>query len=140
RTACNALPRKAPPVAAASQPEPAAEGAPPSLNPRNQPEPSTTGARRRRVYRFLQRGEPQREAQAGRSRPIRRNATDTALQSVAPFVHLDRRIGPPRTTTRRIKMCAKTRLTANNRQWEARLLRPRRQSPDGRGTLFSGAG
>src|SRR5262249_6981347 len=116
------------------------EGAPPSLNPRNQPEPSTTGARRRRVYRFLQRGEPQREAQAGRSRPIRRNATDSALQDVARFGYLDRRIGPPRDTTLRIQMSAKPCLPANNRQWEARLLRPGRQPPDGRGTLFSGAG
>jgi hypothetical protein len=56
-------------VAAAWPPEPAAEDAPPSLNPRNQPEQRITNARRRRLYRFFQRGEPQREVRASRGPP-----------------------------------------------------------------------
>src|SRR5262245_31986738 len=64
-------PQKALSLPTPSRPEPTAPDASPVLSPRNRPVRHTMDARRRRLDRFVKRGEPQPEAHASRSRPIR---------------------------------------------------------------------
>src|SRR5262245_30626665 len=75
--------QKAPLLPAPSRPEPTAPDAFPFLFPHNRPTSRTLDARRRRLERFVKRGEPHPEAHASRSRPIRPRIAANSLRGTA---------------------------------------------------------